>query len=222
MLRFLVSAVLAIVTASVTTAQSTTADRDLLVAAERGDADATRAALATGANPNARDGAQRTALIITGENGAVAVARLLIAARADVNIRDNRAYDALTQAAARGDHALVAILLDAGADVTLITSPYRGTALIAAAHHGHVEAIRLLLAKKPPIDHVNNLGWTALMEAIVLGDGGPRHTETLRVLLAAGANPNIADRDGVTPLGQAKRRGFAEMVKVLETAGAKP
>ena len=209
MLRFLVSAVLAIVTASVTTAQSTTADRDLLVAAERGDADATRAALATGANPNARDGAQRTALIITGENGAVAVARLLIAARADVNIRDNRAYDALTQAAARGD-------------VTLITSPYRGTALIAAAHHGHVEAIRLLLAKKPPIDHVNNLGWTALMEAIVLGDGGPRHTETLRVLLAAGANPNIADRDGVTPLGQAKRRGFAEMVKVLETAGAKP
>ena len=221
MLRYLIFAALAIMATPMALAQNASADRDLLAAAERGDAAGAQTALAAGANPNARDTAQRTALIVTGENGAIAVARLLIAARADVNIRDNRAYDALTQAAARGDHALVGVLLDAGADVTIITSPYRGTALIAAAHHEHVEAIRLLLAKKPPIDHVNNLGWTALMEAIVLGDGGPRHTETLRVLLAAGANPNIADRDGVTPLGQAKRRGFAEMVKVLETAGAK-
>jgi uncharacterized protein len=117
---------------------------------------------------------------------------------------------------------MVELLLGAGADPRLVTSPYQGTALIAAAHHGHVEVIRLLLAKNPPLDHVNNLGWTAVMEAIVLGDGGPRHTETLRLLLAAGANPSIPDRAGVTPLGQARQRGFADMVKVLETAGAKP
>ena len=150
------------------------------------------------------------------------MARALIAAGAEVNARDDRAYDALTQAAARGDHALVELLLASGADVRLITSPYRGTALIAAAHHGHVEVIRALIARKAPLDHVNNLGWTALMEAIVLGDGGARHTESLRILLAAGANPNIGDRDGVTPLTLARRRGYGEMARLLESAGAKP
>jgi ankyrin repeat protein len=221
MLRAIGLAILALALGTPAMAQGSAGD-SLLAAAERGDAAGVRAALAAGADPNTRDAARRTALIITGENGAIAVARALVAARAEINALDNRRYDALTQAAARGDHALVAILLDAGADVRLITSPYNGTALIAAAHHGHVEAIRLLLAKKPPIDHVNNLGWTALMEAIVLGDGGPRHAETLRVLLAAGANPNIPDRDGVTPLSQARRRGFTERVKILEAAGAKP
>jgi hypothetical protein len=202
-------------------AQQTSAAAALLAAAERGDADAAQRALAAGADVDARDARRRTALIIAGETGHIAVARVLLAARADVNALDDRRYDALTQAAARGDHALVALLLEAGADVRLITSPYGGTALIAAAHHGHVEAIRLLLARRPPIDHVNNLGWTALMEAVVLGDGGPRHTETLRLLIAAGANPNIADRAGVTPLGHARGRGYAEMVKALEAAGAR-
>ena len=36
------------------------------------------------------------------------------------------------------------------------------------------------------LDHVNNLGWTALIESIMLGDGGPRHTETVRALVEAG------------------------------------
>jgi ankyrin repeat protein len=201
--------------------QTGSADARLLAAAEAGDAEAARRALAAGADVNARDSRRRTALIITGENGHSAVARVLLVARPDVNARDDRRYDALTQAAARGDHALVALLLEAGADVRQITSPYDGTALIAAAHHGHVEAIRLLLARRPNLDHVNNLGWTALMEAIVLGDGGARHTETLRLLVAAGANVNIADRAGVTPLAHARRRGYAEMIRLLEAASAR-
>jgi uncharacterized protein len=202
-------------------AQSPSANRELLAAAELGDEAAAARALAAGADVNARDARRRTALIITGENGASAVARLLLAARADVNALDDRRYDALTQAAARGDHALVALLLEAGADPRLVTSPYDGTALIAAAHHGHVEVILLLLERKPNTDHVNNLGWTALMEAIVLGDGGPRHTEALRILIAAGASPNIPDRAGVTPLAHARRRGYGEMVRLLEAAGAR-
>ncbi len=57
-------------------------------------------------------------------------------------------------------------------------------------------------------DHVNKLGWTALLEAVILGDGGKTHTEIVRLLVEAGANPNIADRDGVTPLAHAKKRGY--------------
>ena len=103
------------------------------------------------------------------------------------------------------------------------TSPARidGTALIAAAHLGHAEVVRVLIAAGAPLDHVNNLGWTALMESIVLGNGGENHTDSLDALVKAGANLNIADRQGVTPLAHAKARGYAQMVRILEAAGAK-
>ena len=51
------------------------------------------------------------------------------------------------------------------------------------------------------------------MEAVVLGDGGPRHVATARV--AAGASTTIADRNGVTPLEHAERRGYKAMVTAL-------
>jgi len=101
------------------------------------------------------------------------------------------------------------------------TNRYGGTALIPAAHHGHVEAVKVLLGTAIEKDHVNNLGWTALLEAVILGDGGKVHTEIVRLLVAAGANVNIADRDGVTPLAHAKRRNYAEMVRILSGAGAR-
>jgi ankyrin repeat protein len=101
------------------------------------------------------------------------------------------------------------------------TNRYGGTALIPAAHHGHPEAVRILLGTAIDKDHVNNLGWTALLEAVILGNGGPVHTEILRLLVEAGANPNIADREGVTPLAHAKRHGYAAMVRILEARGAR-
>ena len=78
--------------------------------------------------------------------------------------------------------------------------------------------MKLLLTTTIDKDHVNNLGWTALMEAVVLGDGGPAHTEIVRLLVAAGANTSIPDRDRITPLEHAKQRGYAEMVKILSVA----
>jgi len=81
--------------------------------------------------------------------------------------------------------------------------------------------VRILLATAIDKDHVNRLGWTALLEAVILGDGGNAHTEIVRLLVEAGAKPDIADRDGVTPLGHARRRGYAAMVGILEGAGAR-
>ncbi|MCZ7658858.1 MAG: ankyrin repeat domain-containing protein [Xanthobacteraceae bacterium] len=143
-------------------------------------------------------------------------ARALLAAGADPGLVDGQRYDAVTIAAVRDDVATLAALLAGGASAKLITSRYDGTALIAAAHLGHDGVVRALIAAGAPLDHVNNLGWTALMEAVVLGDGGPRHTATVRLLLEAGADARIADRQGRTPLDHARARGYAEMVRMLE------
>jgi hypothetical protein len=56
---------------------------------------------------------------------------------------------------------------------------------------------------------------------VVLGNGGARHTATLRALVEAGADVNIADRGGITPLQHARRRGYSEMARILENAGAR-
>jgi uncharacterized protein len=81
--------------------------------------------------------------------------------------------------------------------------------------------VRQLIAAGAPLDHVNNLHWTAVIEAIVLGDGGSRHRATLQALIEAGTNLQLRDRHGNTPLQLARSRGFLEMVRMLEAAGAK-
>ena len=108
-----------------------------------------------------------------------------------------------------------------GASAKLTTSRYDGTALIAAAHLGHDGVVKQLIAAGAPLDHVNNLHWTALIESIVLGRGGPRHVETLRALVKAGANLQLTDRNRNTPLALARAHGYTEMVKILLEAGAK-
>jgi hypothetical protein len=81
--------------------------------------------------------------------------------------------------------------------------------------------VRQLIAAGAPLDHVNNLHWTALIESIVLGQGGPRHVATLRALLDAGASTALSDREGLSPLALAKARGYAAMVRLLQQAGAR-
>jgi len=130
-------------------------------------------------------------------------------------------YDAVTIAAVANDEETLRLLLAAGASAKLVTSRYDGTALIAAAHLGHSGVVRQLIAAGAPLDHVNNLHWTALIEAIVLGDGGARHQDTLQALLAAGASTGLTDREGRTPLQLAQVRGYEPMVRVLMASGAR-
>jgi ankyrin repeat protein len=189
-------------------------------AAAVGDLAALARLLDGGAAINARDGRQRTPLHVAGHLRQYAVARELLRRGADANAVEHQRYDLVTIAAVANDGEMLAIALAGGNRATNITSLYDGTALIAAAHLGHMEPVRQLIAAGAPLDHVANLGWTALIESIVLGDGGPRHTEVLRLLLAAGANPNIADRNGATPLMMARGRGYVAMQKLLIDAGA--
>jgi ankyrin repeat protein len=192
--------------------------RDLHAAAAQGSVDDIRRMAQAGADPNARDRTGRTPLHVAAFKGHGAAARALIAAGADPSLLDNQRYDAVTIAAVRDDMPTLKALLAAGASAKLVTSIYDGTALIAAAHLGHDGVVRELIRAGAPLDHVNNLGWTALIEAVILGNGGLRHTETVRALVEAGADPTIPDRDGATPLQLARARGYDGMASLLQKA----
>jgi hypothetical protein len=195
-------------------------DQALIAAAGKGDLAAVERLIRDGAGVTAREGRGRTALLAATHGNHIAVARALIAAGADVNAKDDIQDSPYLYAGAEGRSEILKMTLAAGADLKA-TNRYGGTALIPAAHHGHPEAVKILLATAIDKDHVNKLGWTALLEAVILGDGGPVHTEIVRLLVEAGANVNLADREGVTPLRHARQRGFAGMVRILEARGAR-
>lgn len=200
----------------------TSSQRDLalIAAAGRGDADAVRRFLGEGASVHAADARGVTALIAAAYGNHLQAAELLVRAGADVNRQDVTQQSAFLIATSDGYLELLRLTLAAGADVHR-TDSYNGTGLIRAADRGHVEIIRELLKTGIKLDHVNRLGWTALLEAIILGNGGARHTEVVRLLVAAGANVNLADGNGVTPLAHARSRGFAAIASILEQAGAR-
>lgn len=193
----------------------------LHAAAQAGDAVRIAALALAGADRDGRDGHGRTPLHVATFAGRHAAIQALAKAGAKLDLLENDRYDAVTIASVANDEATLRLLLSLGASARQVTSRYDGTALIAAAHLGHAGVVRQLIAAGAPLDHVNNLHWTAVIEAIVLGDGGPRHQATLKALVDAGANLQLADRDGRTPLQLARSRGYAQMVKMLEAAGAR-
>ena len=191
-------------------------------AAQRGDVGSIqRLAAATPTALAARDAQGRTPVHVAAFARQREALKALAAAGANLELLENDRYDAVTIAAVADDEETLRTLLALGASAKLITSRYDGTALIAAAHLGHDGVVRQLIAAGAPLDHVNNLHWTAVIESIVLGNGGPRHQATLKALVDAKANLQLADRSGRTPLVLARERGYAAMVRLLEAGGAK-
>ena len=176
-----------------------------------------------GSEPTLEPGEQAaldTALIAAAWENDLDEARRLIDEGADVNAKDDSVQSAYLISTSEGYVELLELTLEHGADVTSLDS-FNGTGLIRAADRGHVEIVRELLKTDIDVDHVNNLGWTALLEAIILGDGGSRHTDVVRLLVDAGADVNLADGNGESPLTHARDREYAEMVEILRAAGAR-
>lgn len=136
---------------------------------------------------------------------------------ANVDAQDHRLDSPLLLAEAKGTLKILKLILQANPDFSLYNR-FGGTVLIPACERGYVEVVKLLLKTKVDVDHVNHLGWTALLEAIVLSDGGLRHQEIVKLLVDAGADVNIGDHDGITPLQHAQQKGFTAIVKTLESA----
>ena len=208
-------------------AQTPPSERELRIyaglhdAAARGDIAEIEKLAAEGEKLNIQDAKSRTPLHVAAYLKQHAAARALLKLGANPNALEIDRYDIVTIAAVANDLEMLKIALEGGASAKNITSRYAGTALIAAAHLGHAEAVKLLIAAKAPLNHVNNLGWTALMEAVVLGNGGANHTATVRALAEANCDVNIPDKQGTTALQHARRRGYVEIARILENAGAR-
>ncbi len=189
--------------------------RELHKAAHNGDVALIEKLASAGADLESRDTVGRTPLHVAAFASQDDAVRALAEAGANLNALENSAYDIVTIASVANDLEMVELALALGANAGNITSPFDGTALIAAAHLGHHDVVSRLIAAGAPLDHVNNLGWTALIEAVILGDGRSDHVETVRALVAAGADRTIADRQAVTPIEHARARGYSEIVEIL-------
>lgn len=211
---------LALASFPLTASGRTMTETELHAAAANNDVAAIEALVSQGAGIDARDGDGRTALLVATHGNNVDAARALIAAGADVNAKDRIQDSPYLYAGARGHLEILEMTLEHGADLAS-TNRYGGTALIPAAERGHVETVRTLIEAGVDVDHVNNLGWTALLEAIILGDGRNRHQLVVRLLVAAGADTTLADREGISPLQHARDRGYREIEKILVAAKAR-
>ena len=182
------------------------ASPELLRSAEQGDLAGVQRQLRSGAAVDARDARQRTPLLLATWANHPAVAQALIAAGADVNAKDDQHDSAY---------------LVAGAHDLRSTNRYGGTALIPASEKGHPEAVRLLIQAGADVDFVNKLGWTSLLEVAILGQDTTVYQDITRQLIAAKANVNLPDKNGVTALQHARQRGLTQIVALLVQAGAR-
>jgi len=206
-------------------AQTPPTERELRIyaglhdAAARGDA-AEIELIAEGEKPNIQDANSRTPLLVAAFLRRHAATQALLRLGANANALDAQGYDIVTIAAMNNDLEMLNIALAGGADARAIIGPHHATALMVAAHRGHVEILRALIAARAPLNHVNDFGRTALLEAVVLGNGGRNHTATVEAMVEAGADVTLPDRHGMTALQHARARGYSQIARILETAGA--
>ncbi len=180
------------------------------------NAEGLRTALENGANVNTKDSRGRSLLLLAAVGKKIKIVKILVEYKADVNLQDQQLDSPFLFAGANGQTELVKLFLENGARFDVFNR-YNGTALIPACERGHVETVKVLANTEGfPINHVNRLGWTALMEAVILGDGSLKYQQIVQILKDKGAK-DIADNDGVTALEHAKSLGYKEIVKILES-----
>lgn len=192
----------------------------LIAAAAAGRAEEVAQLVRSGAPLEARDAQGRSALLRAVAENHVGVAKTLLEAGASPNTQAANRDTPWLLAGALGRAEIIAAMLPHRPDLS-IRNRFGGNALIPACERGHVEAVQVLLRSGIDLDHVNDLGWTCLLEIVILGDGGPRHQQVAKLILDAGADPNLADRNGVTPLAHARQRGQQAVARLIEQAGGR-
>ena len=193
------------------------ANQALLAAAVSGDANAAALALRAGATLETTDGQLRTPLLLAVTHDNLAVARLLVALGADPDALDAQHDTPWLVTGVTGSVPMLEILLPADPDMT-IRNRYGGISVIPASERGHVDYVRRVVRTPIDVNHINDLGWTAMLEAVILGDGSRPYQQIVRILIHAGADPSIPDDEGMTALQHAEARGYNKLAHILRRA----
>jgi ankyrin repeat protein len=193
-------------------------NRQLLLAAGSGNADKIAQLVEAGVDLESRDDRERTALLIAATRDHVDAARALVAAGADPDALDDRHDTPWLVTGVTGSVQMAEVLLAADPDLT-IRNRFGGLSHIPASERGHDAYVHFVLARTDiAVDHVNDLGWTALLEAVILGKGTEPWQRIVDSLVQHGADVSIADRNGITAEQHARRLGFGEIADILERA----
>ncbi|MCY3975093.1 MAG: ankyrin repeat domain-containing protein [Simkaniaceae bacterium] len=146
------------------------------------------------------------------------VIRWLLRSGVDVHHRDHENKTVLFTAACHGDPKIVEELLEYGAGAEINVCSSKGeTPLIQACAYGHTEVVKELLKCCPVPDACDHIGRTAINMAAQRSDG----LAIVRELLEYGADLDLADNEGVTPLMEACSGGHADIVEELLEHGAR-
>jgi uncharacterized protein len=200
--------------------QNTDSGFAMLEAAARGDVETLKRLVAAGVSLETVNAVGETPLLLAVKNDHLSAAVLLIDVGGNINAQAANKDSPWLLAGALGRTEMLRYMIPKKPDFSL-RNRFGGNALIPACERAHVETVKLLLTTNIDVNHVNNLGWTCLLEIVILGDGGPRHVEVAKLVLAAGADPNIADKDGISPLAHARRKGQTEIARLIEAAAGR-
>ena len=216
-------------------------------AAYQGQEDTVQVLLENKANPDLPTKNGETALMWAVKANHKDTIQCFINAQTNLETKDVRGFTALTHAAYKGAEEIVTLLLDAGANPNA-TTRQNETILMWAAHAGQTETMHLLLNAGADPNLTNDKGETPLMwaatqmrgrgpmarqnsgTALTQSTGGSGnanamggdflHLDAVRLLLDAGVDMNARDNSGETALSKAKQAKHAEIVKLLQEAGA--
>jgi uncharacterized protein len=191
-----------------------------LQAAAAGDIAEVEAQLTAGVQIDAVDKHRRTAILQAAKNGHYELVQRLIERGADMDRQDTTSLNPFLYGCISNDLTLVRIMLAAGSDLERVTR-FGGVGVHPPAEKGYVELVReLVTTTDVNVNRTNWIGWTPLLEAIVLGDGGRNQQEIVQLLLDAEASPHLTDKYGKTPLELAREHGYEEIAQLLVYAGA--
>ena len=158
-----------------------------------------------------------SALLIAAHNNFVEIAKVLIDHGADVNQQDNIQDSPYLYAGAQGKTEILAYMLKNSQPNQQIYNRFGGNTIIPAAEKGHLDTVKLLLEDGTvDINHQNNYGYTALIEAIALTDGSKVYQDIVAELLKYGADKNLKDNYGKTATDYARELGYGNILKMLE------